>query len=162
MSSTTQTEDLEQIAEGQSLTFTVGDGKTLKCEVVKTGKWFYSGSRYIVLEFKPCAGAKGYLRLDLKRLETYYELSKAVAGAFANRLALIEYAKNPGLFSDSVKTWMDWGNGWEWQEGSHSSQPNGFRCVANAKYLQITEKVPNRQPHEICYFAKSVDNLPFI
>ena len=162
MSSATQIEDLNQIAEGQSLTFAVGDGKFFKCEVVKTGEWYYSGSRYIVLEFKPCAGAKGYLRLDLRRLETYYELSKAVDRAFENRLTLMEYCNSPGLFSDSVDTWTDWGNGWEWQEGAHSSQPNSFRCVANPKYLQLLSKVPNRQPYEICYFAKSASDLPYI
>lgn len=157
-----QIKDLTQIVEGMSLGFTVGDGKTLSCAVVKTGRWHYSGSNYAVLEFKPCAGVKGCLRIDLGSPNAPNDICKAVDKAFANRFALVEYCKNPSLFSDSVKTWTDWGNGWEWREGMHSLQPDGSRCESNSQHIRIMGKVPNRQPYELAYFSKSVNTLPFI
>jgi hypothetical protein len=155
-------ENLRQIVEGLTLEFIVGDGKKLNCSVAKTGLWSYSGSRYVVLEFKPCAGVKGFLRLDTGKLGTFDRLNQAVAGAFENRFALVEYCKSPQSFSNAVKTWTDWGNGWQWEEGRHDSQAKGFRCEAGTKSIRIQKAHNNHMPTDVAYFSKDLKSLPYV
>ena len=155
---------LDQFVEGNSIGFSVGSpAKVVECLVVKTGRWHYSGQNYAVLEFKPCAGVKGFLRVNLESIE---QVQKAVADSFLNRFSLGEFCKNPSKFAGGVETWTDWGNGWQWEEGQHSSQPRGFRCEVSMgwqRWMRIQKKWDNyRMPGDVAYFAAKLEWLPFV
>jgi hypothetical protein len=155
-------ENLRQVVAGVSLRPVVGDGKRLNCTVVKSGKWYYSGSLYAVIEFSPCVGGKGFLRLDLTKLKTFERLNQAIDRAFANRFFLVEYCSDPVKTSNAVETWTDWGNGWRWEEGKHPSQAEGFRVEANSSYVRLMKAHNNNMPTDVCYFSKRLEDLPYV